>query len=831
MTDTPPPPRDRQDVEAGGGPPGAPDDLTLAAFGAILRRHRVLVAVCVLASVALVGAYTALTTPVFEATSVLRFEPEQVNLPQLMQALATENEIGTEIEVLRGRSAAEAVIDSLGLRARLVAPRRAQASRLFAVLRVAADADTATLLVRPDTLGRLAVWRAGAKAAALAALPGDTVRLAGVTLELLPAALDVPELELRVVSLNEALRSFEASLNASRPARDADLIAVRVRSADPVRATAAANLLAEQLIWTRQSVRMARTGSTVTFLQQQLDTLGAQLETAEDALRAYRQRAGVVNAEEQVRSQVGSLVQVEAERGGVQAERDALAMLLKQMRSDSARAGAAGEAPSRRLISFPTLFRNQAASQLLGALAQVENERSALLTRRTADDPDVQTLTTRVHELDAQLQGIAETYLQGLTNQVASLDEVVRRSGQELSALPAKEVQAARLEREVRVRQELYTLLQTRLKEAQITQAMIDPTVRIVDKAAVPDKPVRPNVPLNLALALVLGALLGTAGALGREMGDHPVRSRRDATQATGLPILAAIPRLDHGAPAATGVSWRLTETPHERLEVARVLVGGGNGNGRPRHSRNGKGHGLVTLKDAPGAYAEAFNLLHAHLSLRNREHPLKTVVLTSPLPGDGKTLSAVNFALALAARHLRVLLVDADLRRGLVHEVFGCARDPGFAELLTGAATLEDSARHVTVGEGGSLAVLPSGAHLRAPERLLAIDRVREVLATLAPEFDVVLVDSPPVNLLADAALLASAADGVLLVVRTGHTRIEALRYAADQLAEARAPVLGTVLNDVDPRRDRAYDRSYRYLSDVDRYYRPRREKSGSHA
>jgi capsular exopolysaccharide synthesis family protein len=822
--------QDQRQIEAGAYPPAFSENSTLRDFTAALRRHRALVALCVVLTVTLGGAYTVLAPRVYQATSVLRFELEQVNLPQLVQQLSTENRISTEIEILRGRSAAAAVIDSLGLRARIVAPRRARRSALFSILRVAPAADTLSLIVRPAWGGGgFTVRPAEGSQGEVSARIGQTVHVGGVTLALTPAALKISELRLRVVSLDEAVRSFESNLKVSRPARDADLVAARFRASEPVQAAAAANLLTQQLISGRQGVQMARTGTTVRFLKQQLDTLGIQLRVAEDALRAYRERAGVVDAEEEARTQVRRLAQIQADRGAVEAERRALALLVQQMRSDSAQALPRGRAPSRGLISFPTLFKNQAASELLGALAQVENQRSALLVRRKPEDPDVLVLTGRIRELDAQLQDIAETYLQGLTNQADALEEVAKGFGGTLNSLPKKEVQTARLEREVRVQQELYTLIQTRLKEAEITQAMEDPTVRVVDPAVVPERPVRPIPLLNLTLSLVLGSLLGAATAIGRELTDRSVRSRADAFLAAGLPVLGALPRLERRP---------LNLLPHPAQQR------------RPRHHQHHRGlhritrrlrrvmgwrrrksHGagryieslLVTRPETPVAYAESLNQLHANLVLAHQEQPPKVLVFTSPLPGEGKTLSAINFALTLADRGLRVLLIDADLRCGLVNEVFGYAREPGFAELLTGSARFEDAAHRIPVGENGALVILPSGALLPNPGRPLVIERIREVLDALVPQFDIVLIDSPPVNLLADAALLGSAADAVVLVVRAGHTRIEALRYAMDQLSAARAPVIGTLLNDIDLRRHTEDDGSYRYLNEVERYYAAR--------
>jgi capsular exopolysaccharide synthesis family protein len=801
----------------------APAKPTLGAFTSVLRRHRLLFGLCLAVAVVLGAAYTALATRVYEATSILRFEVEQVNLPQLVRLLSTENLIGTEIEVLRGRLAAAGVIDSLGLRAKLAAPGRGRTSELFSVLRVAPGTDAFTLLVRAQPGGQFTISRPDLREEAILARVRDTVHAWGVTLALTPAAQKAGELRLEVVSPEEAARDFESALKVSRPALGADLIALRVRSSDPVQAAAAANILAQQLISGRQSVQLARTGSTVRFLKQQLDTLGIQLRAAEERLRAYREKEGVVDVEEAARTQVRRLAQIQADRGAVEAERQALSSLVAQMRSDSARGG---QALSRGLISFPTLFRNAAASELLGALAQVENQRSALLVRRKPEDPDVQVLTGRVRELDAQLQGIAETYLQGLTNQVAALQDVARGFGGALDSLPRKEVRTARLEREVKVQQELYTLIQTRLKEAEITRAMEDPTVRVAESAVVPDRPVRPNVALNLGLSLVLGSLLGMVGAFGREMTDRSVRTRGDVLLAAGLPVLGAAPRLQlqpiKFLPGA-GRHRRHVHHRHQgRLQRAarRLRRVFGRPGGSERYAAARIQSLLVTRAETSAAYAEAFNHLHANLVLAHQESPPKILVFTSPLPGEGKTLSTINFALTLAGRGLRVLLIDADLRCGLVNEVFGYARQPGFAELLNGSVRFEDAAQRVSVGETGSLLMLPSGEQFPKSGKGLKLERVREVLEGLASEFDIVLVDSPPVNLLADAALLGSAADGVVLVVRAGHTRIDALRYAMEQLTTARAPVLGTLLNDIDLRQLSYDDSSYGYLTEVERYY-----------
>ncbi len=788
-----------------------------------LRRRRWLIAVCIVTSMVAAAAYTKFSTPVFQATSIVRFESEQVNLPQLVQILSTENRIGTEVDILKRRTAAEAVVDSLGLRADLTSPRHAATSSMFSVLRVAPDADLYRLVIRPGAHGEAVAFGPGGDTTRIAFHSDDTVRIGGVTFLLTSAARGVPELAVRVASTSAAVRAFESGLDVSRPSREADLVAIKYEGRDPVRVSAVANLLAEQLISRRRQLQIGRSENNIRFLQDQLDTLGKQLRIAEDTLRAYRESAGAVDAQEAARTQVGRLAQIQADRGALVAERDALAKLLDQVRSDSAKALPGDPTLSRTLMSFPTLLRNQAAGQLFGALTTVENERAELLVRRTPQDPDVQVLSDRIRELDGQLEGIAETYLQGLTDQVDALNNVARGFGTALDSLPGKEVEAARRERAVKVDQDLYSLIQTRLKEAQITGGMDDPSVHIVDRAVVPDGPVRPRPLINLTLALVLGTMVGVTVSIGREVTDRIVRTRADALLGTGVPVLGAVPRVERRLPQLPGRRRSHGSGPSQ-------LVLGRTETSSQAASDAGTGRAaarlrplMVTRAEAPPAYVESLNQLYANLMLTYRETPLQVVAVTSPLPGEGKTLTSINLALTVASRGRRVLLVDADLRRGLINTVFAAHRRPGLSELLNDVARAEDCLRVVPVGETGTMTILPTGALLNTPGPLLRIDRVRQVLGALAPQFDLVIVDTPPVNLLADAALLGAAADAVLVVVRTGHTSIDTLQYAMDQLSSARAPVVGTVLNDVDLRRHRDDDASYRYLVEAEQYYQGR--------
>ncbi|MFN0181707.1 MAG: polysaccharide biosynthesis tyrosine autokinase [Gemmatimonadales bacterium] len=803
--------------------------LTPRGLVGVLWRQRWMILGCTLTVVGLVAVYTWRARPVYEASSMLRFEHEQVNLPQLVEQLATENRISTEVEVLQGRTAASVAIDSLGLRATLLSPRGAHLTALFPVLRIDPSADTTTLAIRVHGDTGYTVWKPGNAGMGVHARLGEPVTLGRVTLALAKAATATPDIQVRISSGGAALRQFQQALRVSRPARDADLIQIRFTADDPEIAARVANLLADQLIASRQSELRFKGGVAVTFLTAQVDSLRTQLRGSEDTLQRYRERARAVDPVEQARTQVIRLAQVEADRGGLEAERGALASVMDQIREDR-EAAPDGPSPYRRLIGYPALLKNQAAGELLSSLSTLENERAILLRRRTWQDDDVKSLTARIGALDGQLKNIATTYLEGITSQVAGLDRVTRQFSRSLDSLPKKGIQTARLERDAAILTSLYTSMQTRLKEELVNQAMQDPSVRLVDRAIAADQPLRPKPVTNLALGLALGVLLGVSVALGRGLADRSIRSRDDVMHVSGLPVLGAFPRVPD---QPGGVIRRLKNRAAQlknRAELGVMAMLPAVAGAGP--SRNGSGvesgnaaagelaRRLVLRDDTPGAYGEAFNQFQINLALGYQDRPLQVLVFTSPLPGEGKTLTATNYALTAAARGQTVLLIDADTRCGIINEVLGCTRQPGLTDVLADRTPLDEAIRAVAVNPTTTIALLPTGALLRGPSRELTLDRLTEVIARVRSRFDLVVIDSPPLNILADAALLGSVSDGVILVARAGQTQREAFGFAMDQLAAVGAPVIGTILNDIDLSRARYDDGTYQYLNGGEKYH-----------
>jgi capsular exopolysaccharide synthesis family protein len=224
-----------------------------------------------------------------------------------------------------------------------------------------------------------------------------------------------------------------------------------------------------------------------------------------------------------------------------------------------------------------------------------------------------------------------------------------------------------------------------------------------------------------------------------------------------------------------------------------------------------------VSISTQAAVIAEAYGILQTNIAFSRADAPAKTLVFTSPLSGDGKTTTVVNLALALAQRGVRVLLIDADVRRGVLHSVFRSAREPGLLEVLRAYATFESARRGLSVGERGTMDYLTTGKLHPDDAGLMGSDAMRRLLARAREDYDLVILDTPPVNIITDAAILAAIADAVVLVARAGVTDAAALSYAVQQLRHVRAAVIGVVLNDIDFRRDAGYDTAYRYFTDYE--------------
>ncbi|HUP88861.1 MAG TPA: polysaccharide biosynthesis tyrosine autokinase [Longimicrobiales bacterium] len=752
-----------------------------------VQRNRWLIFGVPVATLVLTAFFIAWTTPVYMGETVIRVDKERSNIAVLdaLQELSNGASIYTEIAELKSRTVAEDVVDSLDLHLGLVTPRRDPRSKLFAALEVERDAPAGKYTLTGLNGGRYRLTAEKGQGRDVAI--GVPFHVPGATLTLAASAREHNTIRFKVAPFPVAVRDLQANIDVRRPDREADMVEITYEHTDRELAQAIPNTTARLFIQRRQAVKSQQARSTVSFLNDQIDTLGQQLRGYEGGLQQFREGQGVVSLEAEGEAQVSRLADFQANRDIAEAERASLAKLTDEIRRTPVTLNE--PSPYRRLLGFPTILSNPAAGEMMRSLNDMENQRAELLTKRTRQDPDVIVLSTRIHEMEDQLQSLVATYLQGLTNRIASLDGVLNQFSDDLKRIPAKEIQLARLKRQAKITEDIYTVLQQRMKEAQIASAILDPSVRVVDPAIEPLKPVSPNKPLDIVLALILGIALGGGIAFVRENLDTTIHTREQLQLETGtVPVLGLIPRIRDTVKATNGARrplWKIRTPVIASPELIRAR--------------------LVAGRNPRGSASEAYRALRTNLAFAQPGKTPRTLVFTSAAPGDGKSTSSSNLAITLAQQGLRCILIDADLRRGGMHVALETTDRPGLSDYLIGGLSMEEVIRRVQL-QDVELDFIPRGTVPPNPAELLAATRMQALLEHLEGEYDTVIFDAPPMNVVTDAAILGSRTDGVIVVVRAGVTDRSALHFALDQLVAVRARVLGCVLNDIDEKRDRYY-------------------------
>jgi capsular exopolysaccharide synthesis family protein len=758
----------------------------------IVRRHLGTVLGVTAVTVALIAAYTFYARPQYESASTLRIEGGDSKSDLLSQMMPVgglglpsfgDDEIDTEIGVLRSRAIADEVAEGTGLHVELLAPREAR-NEVLRVVRAPRDASKGRFLLRRQDDGSYTVERERGRRVRLPARVqiGVPFSVGEVSLVLEESLRNDPPQTVRF-----AVRSFRETVDALREdmqvARDgkSKLLEISYLSTDPELSAEVVNRAAGSFIRYKMATARTESRSTVEVLRGQIDLYAGQLADAEARLQRFQETARVVAPQAQVEAQVRRLAEMQVRDDAMQVERTALRGLLQQVRGRARTAGT--PSPYRQLATFPSFISNAAIQELLETLNVVENERTQLLQRRTEADPDVRQLGLRITQIEEQLHQLAGNYLESLDHGLASSSGVLGQFQSELERIPATEIEYMRLTRDQKLLSEVYLMLQTRLKEAEVKDAVDRGIVRLVDAGLVAEEPYSPKPVVNLILATVLGLMLGFTAAFGRAHLDTTVRSRADAEQASrGLVVLGTIPRIT---------------TPRSQARTgSRIALPGRKVVAAPEQALQQR---LVTRDDPHGPAAEAYRALRTSINFADAETPMRMLVMTSALAGDGKSTNAVNLAMTMAQQGTRVLLVDADLRRGVLHAVLGARKEPGLTQVIRGTASLDEAVQTVEMdGDAGSrLYFLATGASPRNPAELLGSRGMRELAAELRSRFDMVIFDAPPMNLVTDAAVLGALADSTVLVARNGSTERASLQHAVTQLRNLRVPVGGVVLND----------------------------------
>lgn len=413
-------------------------------------------------------------------------------------------------------------------------------------------------------------------------------------------------------------------------------------------------------------------------------------------------------------------------------------------------------------------------------------------------------LQNRLTDLQAQLTNLTPR-LTDAHPDIIRLKAQMAQIGSQLRALPGAELEFARLTRELEINQKMYGTLRERLEEARIAEAEKVPDASIIERAAVPPAPISPRKPLGLAIGLLLGTILGCVLAFVTETMDTSIGTIEDVETLLNLPVLAVIPHV----PKAEKRERRIIQLKRQlRLLRAKPML-----LFKPRKGVGRDDRLALHVHYAPNSVtSEAYRILRTNLKLSAER---KVILVTSSGPGEGKTTVLSNLGIVIAQGGAKTMLLASDLRRPEIDRAFGLSREEhGLSELLRGAVPLERAIRGLSdfiLGKFGyeeavknpylsNLFIISTGRLPENPVELIGSKGMQDLLHTLRSQFDVILVDAPPLLPVADSLLLAPYVDGVVLVYEVGRISRAMLLRAKTQLESVGAKVFGVVLNHVRP-------------------------------
>jgi tyrosine-protein kinase Etk/Wzc len=753
------------------------ESLHLRDYYSILFNHRRLISVVTLLVLSLSIAYSLLVTPVYKATTTLRIEPPASESPLYLGmrniSLNGQTEfIETELEVLKSRTLAEKVVSRLGLSVEILDPRESRRD-IFSSLTVGDGALMGDYLVHFTQDGHYSMKHLDSPLVVESRV-GAEVRIPGLSFRISPEFRNFSQdIKFRVLDFPTTVRNFMDHVEAE-PIRGTRIVELTISANTQDEARYITNTLAEIFVDQGLSTKRLEARNVREFLDDQLKVASKQVAESEENLKEFKEKNQVVILDVESQNRIEKLADFQAELERIRAERDGILKLIRQDHPGSVGSTTAvmDSAAFQQVTAFPSLITNKTIQSLKKQLIELQIRRKDLSSRFTDSYPDLQVLNDQIRLVEGNLQNTARDYLNALNEQIKALSQTVASIQKDLEKLPAKEVELAGLERKAKVNDQIYTMLLTRYKEAQINEASEIGDIRIIDPAILPEKPIRPRILLNLILALILGLSLGISSSIGIEYLDDSIKSWEDLKDLE-LPLLGSIPAMEV---QSTASRYGSPETVWLDLESK-----------------------LLTHHELRSPIAESYRNIRTNIQYFNVSRELKTILLTSPNQGEGKSTTTANLAITLAQQGQRVLIGDCDLRKPVINHIFYQRKEPGLTDVLTGKAGVNIAVRDTNVS---GLSILPCGSIPPNPSELLSSIRMRELLTRLQNDYDFILLDSPPVLPVTDASILSTEVGGVILVVRAGVTRPEMIEEARDRLEKVGARVIGVVMNGLDMKR-----------------------------
>jgi capsular exopolysaccharide synthesis family protein len=564
------------------------------------------------------------------------------------------------------------------------------------------------------------------------------------------------------------------------------LLLISYRSPQPRLAAAIANAVAHSYVERTYNIRFQSSASLADFMEKQIEELKAKMEHSAAALAQFERELNVINPEEKTSILSARLLQINTEYTNAQTDRVRKESAWKSVQTgslESAQVSTQGE--NLKILS-----------------ARLDDARQKFAEARThfgPNHPEYRKAAAQVEEIERQLQQSRQNterrveveYYESISRE-SMLQKAVAGTKAEFDRLNAHSFDYQALKREADADKTLYEELVRKIKEAGINAGFQNSSIRIADPARAIRKPVFPNMRLNILLAFMFSTLLAVGFAILTDALDSSLRDPEQVRSLFQTEVMGSLPMVK---------AWRRGQVSTFSGEAGTTPLERGEDTAAPPNR-------TVT------SFEEAVRTLRSSILLGSFDRRLKSLMITSATPAEGKTTTAVHLAIAHAQQKHKTLLIDCDLRRPGVHAKFGINPETGLAAVLQNGMQWRE--KLVRLPELSDLDILPAGFSSRRAADLIG-RRLPEILEDAGSEYDLIVVDSPPILGFSEPLQMAAAVDGVVMVAKAGETNRKTMGSALGILQRVRANVVGLVLNSVTS----SMSDSFRYYGDNRKYYK----------
>jgi len=713
------------------------------------RRSRLFLAVAVVI-VAAVMLVTLQQTPRYTATANVMIDTRKHSVDNITAVLSDlpddTSVVDTEVEILKSRSLAERVVNSLKLD---------QDPEFNSSLRKQNPIESA-LIAPVNAIEHLAH--------ALTPAPNPNTQAQAESL--------------RVQKQHEAVVDHVLKGLVVRRSGLTYVIDVQFQSTDPAKAALIANTFADRYLLEQLEAKFDATQQATQWLNERLAELEPQVQQAESVVEAYKASHGLLATENSTltEQEISGLNTQLATAQAEQAEQDARVRTAQQ----AIAGGSTGE-------DFAGALNSDVIKNLRAQKAQISQQATDLETKYGPKHPDVIKIQRQLADIDVQIKqeltrvvSNLQTEDQVARQRAASIQASLNRTKGTLAGDNQSGVELADLQRKADAASTLYNSLLTRAKETSTDQGSEQSDARVVSRAKIPIKPSFPNIPLNFIIGVILGLIGGVGATLLMEALDSGLATSEDVERVLGVPHLGAIPSLDSTTDGkATGI------TP-----------------------------GRYIIEKPLSAFAESFRNLRASILFSKVDNPVKVAIVTSSLPGEGKTTTTFCLGRSMAMSGAKTIIVDCDLRRRNINRMLDIEPPVGLIEVLQGVATLDEA---IFIDKPSGAHFLPLAKSVYTPKDLFGSSAMDRLLAELRARYDIVLLDTAPVIPVSDTRILAPKADVVVFLVQWRRVPRKAVEAAFAMLNSVGADIAGVALTLVDAREQAKYgygDAGYYYRS-----------------